>query len=71
LLAVCAPGGFVDAPPHSFPCFGAAGTEGARTPFKPDYHVNYTSRVVDVPDGTPKFVDMPVEAGGSGATVTE
>lgn len=76
----------MDAPPHRFPCFSAAPGSAASAaaagtpagavsgvfPFAPDYHVHYTSRVVgSVADGTPKFADLPAEAGGTGAMVAE
>jgi len=37
--------------------------------FTPEHHVNYGSRVIDMPDGAPKYLDTPVEAGGSGRMV--
>ena len=37
--------------------------------FKPQAHVHYGVRVLDLDDGLPKFKDMPAEAGGSGKMV--
>ena len=39
--------------------------------FKPDFHIFYDERVMDVNDGLPKFVDAPEEFGYSGETVDE
>lgn len=39
--------------------------------FRPEAHVHYSARVLDLPDGLPKFKDMPEEAGGSGEMVGE
>ena len=39
--------------------------------FTPVSHVNYAERAVDMPDGLPKFRDMPEQAGGSGEMMTE
>ena len=39
--------------------------------FHPQMHKYYADRVVDVPDGLPKFVDGPTELGGNGKTVPE
>lgn len=36
-------------------------------PFAPAAHVHYRERVADMRDGLPKYLDMPSEAGGSGA----
>ena len=33
--------------------------------FKPTMHIRYGSRVIDMPDGLPKYRDMPAGAGGS------
>ena len=39
--------------------------------FRPAAHINYAERVLDMPDGLPKFRDMPERAGGSGELVAE
>ena len=39
--------------------------------YKPTLHVNYESKIVSVPDGLPKFRDMPKEVGGSGETMPD
>jgi hypothetical protein len=39
--------------------------------YKPTLHVNYESKTVSVPDGLPKFRDMPTEVGGSGETMAD
>lgn len=39
--------------------------------FAPAGHVFYAQRVVDMPDGLPKFSDLPAEAGGSGAMIDD
>jgi len=39
--------------------------------FQPRAHIHYGMRALDLPDGLPKFRDMPAEAGGSGETVVE
>jgi hypothetical protein len=38
-------------------------------PFAPTMHVHYGERILSVPDGLPKFRDLPEEFGGSGALV--
>ncbi|NRA53874.1 MAG: GFA family protein [Gammaproteobacteria bacterium] len=40
-------------------------------PFEPVLHVNYQESVLRVIDGLPKMKDLPQEAGGSGALLTE
>jgi hypothetical protein len=40
-------------------------------PFEPSAHIFYGSRSLAMPDGLPKFKDMPAEFGGSGETVPE
>ena len=40
-------------------------------PFTPQAHVHYGVRVVDLPDGLPKFADMPDTAGGTGRMIDE
>ena len=37
----------------------------------PTLHVNYGERALRVPDGLPKFADMPEEMGGSGVLCAE
>jgi len=39
--------------------------------FEPAVHVNYEEAVLRVPDGRPKFKDMPKEMGGSGAMLPD
>ena len=39
--------------------------------FEPGFHVHYQETVHRVPDGLPKFKDLPKEAGGSGDTLPE
>ena len=39
--------------------------------FQPGVHVHYANRMVSVPDGLPKFRDMPSEFGGSGETLPD
>ncbi|MDZ7839617.1 MAG: GFA family protein [Gammaproteobacteria bacterium] len=39
--------------------------------FEPTSHIYYSKRVLDLSDGLPKYVDMPVEWGGSGETMDE
>lgn len=39
--------------------------------FVPAAHVHYRERVIDMPDGLPKFRDMPAEAGGSGEMISD
>jgi hypothetical protein len=39
--------------------------------FRPAVHVNYQETVLRMPDGLPKFKDMPKEMGGSGEMVPE
>ena len=37
----------------------------------PERHIYYADRLVDVPDGKPKFKDMPKEFGGSGVRLDD
>mmetsp|Transcript_18820 Transcript_18820/g.47053 ORF Transcript_18820/g.47053 Transcript_18820/m.47053 type:complete len:96 (-) Transcript_18820:799-1086(-) len=39
--------------------------------FKPDMHIWYEQRVMDIVDGLPKFKDVPGAFGGSDETVPE
>lgn len=39
--------------------------------YKPALHVNYQETVLHIPDGLPKFRDMPAEMGGSGEMLAE
>jgi hypothetical protein len=39
--------------------------------FEPAVHVNYAETVLRIPDGKPKFADMPSEMGGSGKQLAE
>lgn len=34
--------------------------------FEPGLHVHYGEKVLSIPDGLPKYADMPAELGGSG-----
>jgi hypothetical protein len=65
-------------------CGGAMGTFIARVrqydifagviadfAFAPTAHINYGERIVDIPDGLPKFRDMPERAGGSGELIQD
>jgi hypothetical protein len=61
LMSVSAAAGFSDV----FPM----GIEGFD--FQPTAHVNYGERVIDMPDGLPKYRDMPERAGGSGVLIDE
>lgn len=62
LIAVSIPSsGIIDVFPHRL--------EGR--PVSVRAHVHYASRVVDMPDGVPKFADLPAEAGGSGAMIED
>ena len=39
--------------------------------FKPELHVHYGEKTLSVPDGIPKFADLPAELGGSGVQLAE
>ena len=39
--------------------------------FTPSIHTNYQDRVVSMPDGLPKFRDLPESAGGTGEMMEE
>lgn len=39
--------------------------------FEPGLHVNYADKTLGVPDGLPKFADLPSDFGGSGQTLPE
>ena len=39
--------------------------------FSPRAHVHYASRVMDMPDGLPKFADLPEEGGGTGKMISD
>lgn len=39
--------------------------------FQPTIHINYAERVMALPDGLPKYRDMPERSGGSGALIAE
>jgi len=39
--------------------------------FEPSMHVHYQETVLHMPDGLPKFKDLPGEAGGSGELMEE
>jgi hypothetical protein len=56
------------------PTFGLVDIYAAMLPglrFEPGLHVNYQETVLRIPDGKPKFKDMPKEMGGSGTTLPE
>ncbi len=56
------------------PTWGVTDVYAATIPslvFKPAIHVNYAETVLRIPDGLPKFKDMPAEAGGSGEEIPE
>jgi len=56
------------------PTFGLVDIYAAMLPglrFEPGLHVNYQESVLRIPDGKPKFKDMPKEMGGSGTTWPE
>lgn len=40
-------------------------------PFEPSLHVYYGEKIMSVPDGLPKFKDIPAEMGGSGETLED
>ncbi|MBV2360375.1 GFA family protein [Thalassococcus sp. CAU 1522] len=39
--------------------------------FRPAMHINYAERVLSMPDGLPKFRDMPERSGGTGTLIGE
>ena len=39
--------------------------------FNPSIHTNYQDRVVSMPDGLPKFRDLPKSVGGTGQKMAE
>jgi hypothetical protein len=39
--------------------------------FKPEAHIYYGERFLDVPDALPKFRDLPEQAGGTGEMITD
>ncbi len=39
--------------------------------FTPGLHVHYGEKVLSIPDGLPKFADLPAELGGSGKQLEE
>ena len=56
------------------PTWGVVDVYAALLPklrFEPAVHVNYQETVLRIPDGKPKFKDMPKEMGGSGVTLPE
>ncbi|MEE4187285.1 MAG: GFA family protein [Roseobacter sp.] len=61
IMAVSAKAGLTDVFPMQLQDFD----------FTPAIHVNYGERVVDLPDGLPKFRDMPARAGGSDEMIAE
>jgi hypothetical protein len=56
------------------PGFGLVDIYAATIPdltFAPHVHVNYSEKVLRMPDGLPKFKDFPTDFGGSGTIVPE
>jgi hypothetical protein len=56
------------------PLWGVVDVYAATIPglaFEPAVHVNYSERVLRLPDGLPKQSDMPAEMGGSGTLLAE
>jgi len=53
--------GFVDVYPSVIPGFVHV----------PELHVHYAHKTISVPDGLPKFKDLPSQYGGSGETLPE
>ncbi len=39
--------------------------------FEPECHIRYGQRMIDIPDGLPKFRDMPVQSGGTGELIPD
>ncbi|NHX28306.1 GFA family protein, partial [Escherichia coli] len=39
--------------------------------FKPGLHVHYGEKVLSIPDGLPKFADLPEELGGTGVNLPD
>ena len=39
--------------------------------FKPGLHVHYGDKTLPIPDGLPKFADLPAELGGTGVELEE
>jgi hypothetical protein len=39
--------------------------------FQPQVHIHYGEKVLSIPDGLPKFKDVPEAFGGSGAQLPE
>lgn len=39
--------------------------------FQPGVHIHYQEKVLRIPDGLPKFADMPTDFGGSGKELPE
>ncbi len=40
-------------------------------PFEPTMHVHYGERILSMPDGLPKYKDVPAEFGGTGDLIKE
>jgi hypothetical protein len=56
------------------PTFGLVDVYPALMPgfrHEPTMHVHYVSRMISMPDGLPKFRDLPAEIGGSGEMLAE
>ena len=56
------------------PALGLVDVMSVRLPsfsFQPSVHVHYGEKVLSIPDGLPKYKDMPKEFGGSGETLPE
>lgn len=61
LMAELYPAGLIDIYPHVL----------KDLPFEAAGHVFYRERVIDMPDGLPKFADLPEAAGGSGEMIQD
>lgn len=56
------------------PALGLVDVMSVRLPsfdFRPALHVHYGEKVLSIPDGLPKYKDMPKDFGGSGETLPE
>jgi hypothetical protein len=47
-----------------------AGSEGT-VAFEPSFHIFYGERVMDLTDGLPKFLGLPLDFGGTGELIAE
>ncbi|MEN8159048.1 MAG: GFA family protein [Myxococcota bacterium] len=56
------------------PSLGLVDVMSVRLPsfdFRPTVHVHYGEKVLSIPDGLPKYKDLPKDFGGSGETLPE